>query len=95
MTFLEQIVQELKQEFGNDISELTLIVPTRRAVVFLRQALAKAYQQTLWAPRMMSIQDFVRQTDGRQFPDVMPLVLSSISVMYRSCVGRPEVERVL
>ncbi len=74
MTFLEQIVHELKQEFGKGIADLTLIVPTRRAVVFLRQALAKAYQQTIWAPRMVSIQDFVRQTDGRQFPDIMPLV---------------------
>ena len=80
MTFLEQIVHELKQEFGLGVAELTLVVPTRRAVVFLKQALARAYRQTLWAPRMLSIQDFVRQTDGRQFPEAMPLIFELYQV---------------
>ena len=80
MTFLDQIAQELKQEFGSQVSDLCLIVPTRRAVQFLRDALADAYQQTFWSPRIVSIQDFVRQSVGWQFPDILPLVFELYQV---------------
>ncbi|MFK7920624.1 MAG: PD-(D/E)XK nuclease family protein [Bacteroidia bacterium] len=79
-TFLQQIIAELKQEFAGDISELCIVVPTRRAVVFLREAIAEAYQQTLWAPRMLSIQDFVREQFEWQFPDMLPLVFELYAV---------------
>lgn len=74
MTFLEQMVQQLKAEFGESISDICIVVPTRRAVVFLREAIAKIFDTTMWAPRMVSIQDFVREISGWQFPDTLPLV---------------------
>ncbi|MEL7530702.1 MAG: PD-(D/E)XK nuclease family protein, partial [Bacteroidota bacterium] len=79
-TFLQQIVTDLKKEFAGDISQVCIVVPTRRAVVFLREALAEAYQQTIWAPRMLSIQDFVRQQFDWQFPDMLPLVFELYAV---------------
>ncbi|MEM9987187.1 MAG: hypothetical protein AAF804_19000, partial [Bacteroidota bacterium] len=80
MSFLDQIVHDLQQEFGDDISSLTLIVPTRRAVTFLKQSLAQAYQKTIWAPAMLSIQDFVRRSVGWQFPDLVPLIFELYQV---------------
>ena len=74
MTFLDQISQDLHDAFGDRIERLCLVVPSRRAVVFLKQALARAYRQTLWAPRILAIQDLIRETDGRRFPEVMPLI---------------------
>ncbi|MEZ4776097.1 MAG: PD-(D/E)XK nuclease family protein [Bacteroidia bacterium] len=74
MTFLEIMVQQLKDEYGDAISDICIVVPTRRAVVFLRETLAKTYQKTLWAPRMVSIQDIIRELSGWQFPDILPLV---------------------
>lgn len=79
-TFLDQIIQDLQKEFGDDISEICIVVPTRRAVVFLREALANTYQTTLWAPRMISIQDFIRDVSGWQFPDILPLVFELYQV---------------
>jgi RecB family exonuclease len=74
MSFLEQLIHQLKEEFGPRISELCLVVPSRRAVLFLRQALAKAYGQTIWAPKLVSIQDLLRELTPAQFPDALPLV---------------------
>ncbi|MEM7658164.1 MAG: PD-(D/E)XK nuclease family protein [Bacteroidota bacterium] len=74
MTFLEQLVLQLKEEFGPRISELCLVVPSRRAVLFLRQALAQAYGRTIWAPKMVSIQDLLRELTPARFPDALPLV---------------------
>lgn len=72
--FLDQVVRQLRDRFDTEISDFALIVPTRRAVAFLRQAVQKAYPQTIWAPRICSIQDFVRETSGGQFPELLTLV---------------------
>ncbi|MEO0900268.1 MAG: PD-(D/E)XK nuclease family protein [Bacteroidota bacterium] len=80
MTFLEQIVSDLKREFKEEISNVCIVVPTRRAVVFLREALAKTFKQTIWAPRMISIQDFVRELSGWDFPEMLPLVFELYQV---------------
>jgi len=83
MTFLDHIVSDLKKEFAGEISELCIVVPTRRAVVFLRDALARGYRQTLWAPRMISIQDFIRELSGWDFPEMLPLVFELYQVYLR------------
>ena len=74
MAFLNQVIQNLKQRFDTKISDFCIVVPTRRAVVFLREALAQEFDQALWAPKMVSIQDFVREIVDWQFPDILPLV---------------------
>ena len=79
-SFLEQVVVALRQAHGTDIADICIVVPTRRAVVFLRKALAEVYQQPLLAPRLISIQDFVREIAGQQFPDIMPLVFELYQV---------------
>ncbi|RMG73511.1 MAG: hypothetical protein D6722_03670, partial [Bacteroidetes bacterium] len=92
MTFLEHISHDLQREFGAGISDLCLVVPSRRAVVFLRQALARAYQSTLWAPRMLAIQDLIRETDGRRFPEPLRLIFEVYRV-YQARMraeGKPE-----
>lgn len=74
MTFLDYLVDEIQQKYGSNLSDLCILVPSRRAVVFLREALAKRYQQTIWAPKMMAIQDFVRSCSEWQFPEPLWLI---------------------
>lgn len=80
MTFLDQIVAKIREEHGDDISDLCIVVPTRRAVVFLREALSRQYHTTMWAPRMVSIQDFVRDLSGWQFPEALTLIFELYQV---------------
>ncbi|MDW3646428.1 MAG: PD-(D/E)XK nuclease family protein [Bacteroidia bacterium] len=79
-TFLQQIIAELKSDYGKGISELCIVVPTRRAVEFLREAIREEYRESIWAPKMLSIQDFVRGISGREFPETMPLVFELYKV---------------
>ncbi|MCB0856065.1 MAG: hypothetical protein KDD63_27775, partial [Bacteroidetes bacterium] len=74
MAFLNQVIRDLSQRFGTEISDFCIVVPTRRAVVFLREALAQEFDQAIWAPKMVSIQDFIREIVDWQFPDILPLV---------------------
>lgn len=73
-TFLDEVVTAIREVHGDELGELCVLVPSRRAVVFLRQALARRYRKTLWAPHIMAIQDFIRQQSGWQFPESLRLV---------------------
>lgn len=74
-TFLEEVAHILKQEYGDNISELVLLVPNKRAVVFLKQAIAKAYGKVIWSPEILAIQQFLRAQVPLQYPDPLTLVL--------------------
>ena len=44
---------------GNDFSQLCIVLPNRRAGVFLRNAIARKRSTAIWAPTIISIEDFV------------------------------------
>jgi len=85
MTFLDQIVLHLKEQLGDELEQVCILVPSRRAVVFLREAFARHYRKTIWAPRMMAIQDFVREQSGMQFPESLRLVFE-LYHSYQACL---------
>lgn len=72
-TFLDHVAEKIKADHGNDIGELAIVLPTRRGALFLRESLAETFQQTLWSPSMLSIQDFVRSLTPYQFPEQLSL----------------------
>ena len=74
-SFLDDVVQILKEEYGDRISDLTFLVPNKRAVVFLKQAIGRAYQKTIWSPNIQAVQQFLRQQAQTQFPDPLSLTL--------------------
>ncbi|MEM6263803.1 MAG: hypothetical protein AAGI38_14920, partial [Bacteroidota bacterium] len=71
--FLDQVVMDLRRQHGDRLEDLCVVLPSRRAVVFFREALARIYGKTLWAPQIMSIQDAIRQQSGWQFPEPLRL----------------------
>lgn len=58
-TFLDDIAQQLIQTGGNDFSGYCIVVPNRRAGVFLRNAISRYTSGAIWAPTILSIEDFV------------------------------------
>lgn len=58
-SFLEKLVQHLCARYGNDIGELCIVLPNRRAGLFLKTHLSKQLDQTFWAPEIYATEDFV------------------------------------
>jgi len=70
--FLEKVTLHLISKWGSDLADICIVLPNRRAGLFLRKYLAAAVGKTIWSPQIFSIEDFaatiagVRQLDPVQ-----------------------------
>ncbi|MEL4306967.1 PD-(D/E)XK nuclease family protein [Joostella sp. CR20] len=60
-SFLAQIATKIYQAHKSNLATLTIILPSKRAVVFLKNELLKIADQATIAPQILSIEDFVQQ----------------------------------
>ncbi len=74
-SFLYTLATDLKARFGEKISEVCIIFPTRRAKLFFRQCLFQVYQKSLWLPEIYSIEDWVCEMNGGVFPEALELIV--------------------
>jgi ATP-dependent helicase/nuclease subunit B len=77
-SFLAQVAQELLATYDDDtLADLVVIVPTRRAVVYLKNELALATPdgQALWAPRIAAMEDYMVERAGVQVEEPIALQL--------------------
>ena len=77
-TFLAEVAHELLATYDDDtLSDLVVIVPTRRAVVYLQNELALATPdgQALWSPRIAAMEDYMVERAGVQVEEPIALQL--------------------
>ena len=60
LSFLEETIQAIQNEH-DDISECTIILPSKRAGGFLKEFLRRQTKKTFFAPRILSIEEFIEQ----------------------------------
>ncbi len=68
-SFLQKLAEELFSKFGNSISNKTIVLPNKRAKVFLVEELKKYASKTLFAPSITSIEDLVQELSNIQSID--------------------------
>ena len=78
--FLCQVVEELKKNHSSDISNICLILPNRRAKIFLKEHFHSSYKKTMWLPEMYSIEEFIEQLSGYQIIDGISQIFEFYSV---------------
>ena len=62
--FLHKTAQYLHDTYRDSLSEVAVILPNRRAGLFLRKYLAGMLTNTSWAPVVFSIEDFIASLSG-------------------------------
>lgn len=82
-TFLEETLTALKKEF-KDISSLTLILPSKRAGGFLKNILRNNTTQTIFAPKIISIEEFIEELSDLKIVDATELLFKSYKVYLES-----------
>lgn len=56
-TFIELIAEDLLTRYGNNLRNLVVVFPNKRASLFLNQALAAKANKPVWAPRYQTISE--------------------------------------
>ena len=76
VTFLQEVLADIKNTFS-DISEITLILPSKRAGGFLMNELRKNSLKTQFAPRIISIEEFIEELSNLSIVDNTELLFKS------------------
>lgn len=73
-TFIEEVALRLYEKYGDDISSLNLVLPSKRARLFFAEALSKLAQRPVWEPNYTSIDDLMCRMSGLRKGDRLRLV---------------------
>jgi CRISPR/Cas system-associated exonuclease Cas4 (RecB family) len=70
--FLKIVAQFLDKTFGADLENICVVLPNRRAGLFLRQHLAAVrFPAVSWSPAILSIEDFFNDLSGLREVDLI------------------------
>ena len=73
-SFIEEVALRLYERYGDDVSSLTLLMPSKRARLFFAEALSKVAVRPLWEPKYISIDDLMCRLSKLRKADKLRLV---------------------
>jgi len=82
-TFLELVANDLYSRFGDELSDVTLVFPNRRASLFFSKHLSFIITKPTWAPPTIAINDIMINTSGLTPEDPIKLVFTLHSIYQR------------
>lgn len=85
--FLEKTAEYLYTKYGDKISELCIVLPNRRAGLFLQKYLSKITGKTIWSPVIFSIEDFMINLSGLRVCDPIQ-VLFELYAIHKQIEGQ-------
>ena len=88
-TFLHQLAQEILKNYSGTLSELIIVLPNKRAKVFLIEELKNLISTTIFAPEIISIEDFIQNLAGIRSIDNVEVLFEFYEV-YLSITEKPE-----
>lgn len=88
-SFLKTLAKEIAARYETP-GELCIVLPTKRAVVFFKQELAKAYNSTFWAPEFYSLGEFVEKLSKDKKEERLILILELYNSYLKVVKSEPE-----
>ncbi|MDR0714014.1 MAG: PD-(D/E)XK nuclease family protein, partial [Bacteroidales bacterium] len=79
MSFLQSVAHSLYSTYGDEISSLTLVFPSRRAQLFFSDELAALIDKPIWSPNYTSLEEIVSSLSALQKIDDFSL----LTLIYR------------
>lgn len=73
-SFLHKVATELYQEWKTEISDLHIVLPTRRACLYFKTFLSEIADETIFSPKVISLEDFIVGSSGLEIEDTSTLV---------------------
>ncbi len=79
-SFLDKIAQVLIEKHSDKLSDTVVVLPNKRAKVFLIEALKKHIENNIFSPEIISIEDFVQNIAGIRSVDPIELLFEFYEV---------------
>lgn len=73
-TFIAEVALRLYEKYGDEVSSLTMILPSKRARLFFAEELAQITKRPIWEPNYASIDDLMVRLSGLRKTDKLRLV---------------------
>ena len=73
-TFIEEVASRLYDKYGDDVSSLTVVLPSKRARLFFAEALANIAVRPIWEPNYTSIDEVMCQLSALRKADRLRLI---------------------
>ena len=73
-TFLNHVASSLIQQFGNNLSDIVVVFPNKRASLFMNEHLVSYSEKPIWAPQYTTISELFRSLSSREVGDHIRLV---------------------
>ncbi len=67
MDFLDRVADKLREQHGSEMERQTVVLPSRRAGLYLTRALSQLSDKPQWSPSMLTVSELFRS-----FTDLMP-----------------------
>lgn len=79
-SFLDKIAKTLLEDFNANLTNTVVVLPNKRAKIFLLEALKSKISTTIFAPEIISIEDFVQDIAGIRSIDSIELLFEFYEV---------------
>ena len=79
-TFLDKIAQVIIADYSNNLTNTIVVLPNKRAKIFLIEALKKQVENNILSPEIISIEDFIQDVSGIRTIDPIELVFEFYEV---------------
>ncbi|MGC6429351.1 MAG: PD-(D/E)XK nuclease family protein [Flavobacteriales bacterium] len=71
--YLYTIAERLVKKHGQEMDKLTIVLPSKRAIVFFKHYLSDLIEKPAWLPKIYSIEDFICDLSSLQIADNLTL----------------------
>lgn len=88
-TFLTKTAQHLIQTYGNSLSDCCVVLPNKRAGLFLKQQLSKLIDKPIWLPPIIGAEDLIEDLSNTEIIDNLTQLFELYEV-YTKIEKQPE-----
>ena len=79
-TFLDKIAQVIGRDYLDNLADVTIVLPNKRAKIFLVEAIKKQIKTNVFSPKIISVEDFVQEISGIRSIDSIELLFEFYEV---------------
>jgi ATP-dependent helicase/nuclease subunit B len=84
ISFLNRVAQHIFQHYPQSTEKICVVLPTKRAGLFLKKEIAKVFNKTIWAPQIISMDDFMSELSNSNTVSSFELTLHFYKVYVAS-----------